>query len=539
MINSRLTSRLGVLFGLLVAGGFLMPIGFSTVFSATSDGSVKRTVFLGAGQNGMPDFGNITRFGVDLENIGDFNGDGVTDLAVGIQSSYTFDDLANSTFNEFFFILLMNQDGTVSETIKVEESHEEGEMFHALQMYGHGIASLGDFDGDGVIDFAVGAPDYDTGPFGSAQDDKGALFITLMNANGTVKSVTEIKDDLNGIPTLSDRDRFGTAVTNIGDIDGDGNTDIAVSAVSDSDPDEGSIEASTGKIYILLLNGDGSIKSSVEISNASNNLGLSTEDLLGTSMDRLGDYDGDGVPDLLVGAGGDNDSRGAFLILYLNDDGTLKSFRKYTASDLPGAPVGGALGQGLAQIGDLDENGTADFAVSLGIVDGETVSGIYLVLLMNPDGSVKSTTSVPDGTNGFAELPAFNFLGLALTGMGDLDGDGVLDLAVSDSFFFNGTTTQGSAYIVFNAEADTGGGGEGSETATPSPTASPTPSPTPVPTVEILSGAVSETVKIADSTGGMTTLADSDSFGSSVTNIGDLNGDGVEDMVVGASGDDT
>src|SRR5206468_251227 len=96
-------------------------------------------------------------------------------------------------------------------------------------LFGISAATLGDLDGDGVTDLAVGAFGDDTG--GNA---RGAVHVLLMNTtNGTVKSTTNIASGLGGAPPLADGDYFGISVASLGDLDGDGVTDLAVGAYSD------------------------------------------------------------------------------------------------------------------------------------------------------------------------------------------------------------------------------------------------------------------------------------------------------------------
>ena len=86
-------------------------------------------------------------------------------------------------------------------------------------MFGSAVAPLGDLDGDGVDDLAVGAPSQTGAPTG------GAVHVLFMNANGTVKSSQRIASGIGGGPALTDGDYFGHSVAVLGDLDGDGVTD--------------------------------------------------------------------------------------------------------------------------------------------------------------------------------------------------------------------------------------------------------------------------------------------------------------------------
>ena len=123
-----------------------------------------------------------------------------------------------------------------------------------------------------------------------------------MNADGTVKSSQRIASGVGGGPMLASGDYFGHAVAAIGDLDGDGITDLAVGADKD---DTGGYNR--GAVYVLFLNANGTVKSSQKIvHNTGGGPALATSDRFGSSIAALGDLDGDGIADLAVGAVGDD-----------------------------------------------------------------------------------------------------------------------------------------------------------------------------------------------------------------------------------------
>lgn len=96
---------------------------------------------------------------------------------------------------------------------------------------------------------------------------------------------------------------------------------------------------------------------------------LDATDLLGFSSAGLGDLDGDGVGDMIVGAPGDDDGgvqRGAVWILFMNADGTVKHEQKISSTQgyfNSGLEDGDQFGYAVAALGDINGDGAVDAAV--------------------------------------------------------------------------------------------------------------------------------------------------------------------------------
>jgi len=123
--------------------------------------------------------------------------------------------------------------------------------------FGSAIANIGDLESDGVTDLAVGAPFDDNNGL-----DKGAVWILFMDDNGQVDIKQKIADGTGGFNAgLDTGDRFGTAVTYLGDLDNDGVADIAVGTPGD---DDGGIDR--GAVWVIFLNADGTVRQTQKIS---------------------------------------------------------------------------------------------------------------------------------------------------------------------------------------------------------------------------------------------------------------------------------
>eukprot|EP00928_Gymnodinium_smaydae_P097340 TRINITY_DN8803_c0_g1_i2.p1 TRINITY_DN8803_c0_g1~~TRINITY_DN8803_c0_g1_i2.p1 ORF type:complete len:743 (-),score=108.65 TRINITY_DN8803_c0_g1_i2:108-2276(-) len=347
------------------------------------DGTGKAEQQISSLQGGFgPGLSNQDQFGVSICDIGDFDGDGVTDLAVGAASD---DGLG---FNRgAVWILFMNTNGTVKAKQKISET--EGNFSGVLNdgdNFGTSIANLGDLDGDGIIDLAVGAPfDGDGGPI------RGAVWILFMHANATVKAEQKISSTQGGFTGPLDYfDMFGVAASGMGDIDADGIPDVAVGAWYDDDGVN-----DTGAVYLLFLNRNGTVKAEQKISLTQGNFSgpLNEGDLFGKGLSRLNDRNGDGLPELAVGAhrdddGGDN--KGALWTLYLRRDSDADG----VADDIDNCPTvpnpaqtdsnGNGYGDAcVSPSARISKHATIGFGVIIGNgvkVDSSAVIGDFVVL---------------------------------------------------------------------------------------------------------------------------------------------------------------
>jgi hypothetical protein len=412
---------------------------------------------------------------------------------------------ANDGEVEDYVATITNRSGTPADsakTKKIASGTNGGPTLPDRDYFGSSVASLGDLDGDGVTDLAVGAFRDGTGGI-----DRGAVYVLMMNSNGTVKSSTKIASDTNGGPTLSDGDYFSNSVASLGDLDGDGVSDLTVGAYRD---DTGG--TSRGAVHVLFMNSNGTVKSSMKIANGTGGgPTLADGDNFGHSVASPGDLDGDGVTDLAVGASTDGTGgpvRGAVYVLLMNSNGTVKSSTKIASGTNGGPTLANSVrfGSSVASLGDLDGDGVTDLAVGAHLDDtGGFNRGAVHVLSMNSNGTVKSSTKIAHQLNGGPTLANQDYFGSSVASLGDLDGDGVTDLAVGANRDDTGGNGRGAVYVLLmNTNAT-----------------------------------VKSTTKMVSGTNGGPTLDDGDYFGFSVASLGDLDGDGQTDLAVGTTRDST
>jgi len=308
--------------------------------------------------------------------------------------------------------------GKVSSFSTIEEfEHIE---FDEEDHFGQSLAVLGDINKDGYVDVAIGAP--------GADFYTGAIYIASLNKNGQVVSYryispTAMMDQWN---VWGEQDAMGYALENIGDLDGDGINELAVSAISFPSGEN------VGEVFILFLQRDFRVRKHTKITSNMNGFDftLKQNTHFGTSLANLGDIDGDGVQDLMVGAVGMSQYRGGAFILNLNKDGTVKSYTQLSSShNMPlKLQPDDEFGISCQAIGDLDGDGIQEIIIGAESYPNGEAFGTGFILWLDSDGTAKKVRRI-DELDG--ELDGEDFLGGAYEAIGDLDGDGISEIAVS------------------------------------------------------------------------------------------------------------
>ena len=386
-------------------------------------------------------------FGFSVAGVPDADGDGVADLLIGAP----FTLLTGDGFFPGRVYLYSGATGALLNTLE-SPNPERGANPDSASFFGFSVAGIDDVDGDGRGDLLIGAQRENGGA-----EDAGRAYL-FSGATGAVLFTLE--------PTRPEAiGQFGDAVTGVADTDGDGVADLLVGAP---------MEFPGGRAY-LFSGATGALLRRIDAPSF-------LDEAFGRSVAGIGDVDGDGLGDFIVGAEsveeGDVDFAGG---VYVFSGGTGALLRTLES---PNSENRGRFGFSVAGVPDADGDGETDLLVGAEGEGGfqEFVGRAYLY--SGTTGALLHTLESPNPE-------PFGSFGGSVTGVEDVDGDGRGDLFIGA----DGEQNAGRAYLFSGAT------GELLRTV-----ASPDP--------------------FAEGIGG--------NFGESVAGVEDIDGDGRGDFLVGA-----
>ncbi|HLP10963.1 MAG TPA: FG-GAP-like repeat-containing protein [Flavobacteriales bacterium] len=399
-------------------------------------------------------------YGENVSWAGDVNGDGYGDVIVGADyysNSVTFEGIAR---------VFHGSAAGLSTTPAVTLDQNK-----ASSNFGAAVNGAGDVNGDGYGDVIVGAYAYNNGNAG-----EGAIYVFYGSSTGISNTLFTLFESNKNSTSL------GISVAGCGDINGDGFSDIVSGAYQYDNVSP--VLTNTGAIYVFHGVPEGIGTTALPSTPFS---GAAANSSTGNFVTTIGDVNKDGFSDIAVGAqnvdiagtGGTN--RGAVYIFH----GSATGYASAPNTTIPGPTLGAIaasnnclFGCSIGAAGDVNGDGFSDIIIGAsGYTNAQSGEGYFSIHLGSASGiTVAPHLTVETNVAGAA-------LGISVAGAGDVNGDGYSDVVV-------GATGQNRAYVY-----------HGSSTG-------------------------------VDATSDWSYTVTGETFGACVAGVGDCNGDGYSDVVV-------
>ena len=452
--------------------------------------------------------------GRSVSGAGDVNGDGLADIIVGVSRAEP-----NGLFSGASYVVFGKSDGGVVELSDIDNGG--GFAINGasrLDQSGFSVSGAGDVNGDGLDDIIIGAHYADS----NENSKNGASYVVFGKTDGDIIELSDINNTdnnrgfaLNGVNV---DDYSGSSVSGAGDVNGDGLDDIIIGAYL-ANPNG----RNSGASYVVFGKSDGGIIELSDIDDTDSPGGFvlngrDLEDQSGVSVSAAGDVNGDGLDDIIIGAHRTNPSgfrSGTSYVVFGKSDGAIVELSDIEEENGGGFVINGAnesdqSGRSVSGAGDVNGDGLDDIIVGARYADpssgGRDSGASYVVFGKSDEGTVELTAiEMSDNNNGFVinGESGGDQSGVSVSGAGDINGDGLDDILIGAYLADpNGNSNSGASYLVFGktdgnavALSDVGQGSGGF----------------------VING-----VNVNDQSS------------HSVSGAGDVNGDGFDDLLIGA-----
>ena len=384
---------------------------------------------------------NVDTSGMSIDIAGDVNGDGYDDIVIGAHGNNDGGGYAGKTYLIFPNNpgpMLYDNDFSLDYGMRQNLQNVNASFWgeNVRDYSGRSVASAGDVNGDGNDDILIGAPYNDEGG-----ENAGQTYLIFGKASGWSMD-TDFSASTASFLGEDEGDRSGCSVAGAGDVNGDGYDDILIGACYNDDSGY-----NTGQTYLIFGKPSGWIMDTDLSSSDASFRGEDSNDCSGSTVAGAGDINGDGYNDILVGAKSGGAGGKTYLILGKPYGWAMDRDLSLSDASFLGEDVFDNSGYSVAGAGDVNGDGYDDILIgATGSRINKSVGQTYLIFGKAYDWMMDTCLSASDAS--FMGEKDAGGSGSSVAGAGDVNGDGYDDILIGAHSNDESGRSAGQTYLI-------------------------------------------------------------------------------------------